>query len=391
MNRNGKFYLTERLVKRIGNEQARQIVAKLAGIEIAPESPDKLAEAINALPAESRDDVTREFRNIQMIARTPKVKPTIIRIMMKYDSLDRARDVAYYLAQLNHTDLARIAAYLYLTLPAAAWREICMMARHFAVAESSWLAFELDPASDFTLATDDDSLADLRKAICAYIFTNEGRADEGWGSHYFDEGTREHCFSIDMTDHLQSKKERIDRNTFRILPKKEVFDVLFRYKPELKELSIRAEGPRAYRQKMCEIFLTNVGKSRARLLDARNKYKLEAALKLPTELTIPDDSPILAASIIGIELVNSVNDDQRLVLRRFASLPKIIAAICEASGLPPFAYKVNKVEIDFTYRLPTLETAHDIRYMRPDTDNIVRAPDAIKLAVPPLLELNGFL
>ncbi len=383
--------MTARLVRRIGNTRARQIVARLSGVEIGPDVPDRLAETINSLPAESRDDVTREFRNIQMIARTPKVKPTIIRILMKYGAIDLSHDLAYYLAQMNSRDLAGIAAHLFLSLPGAAWREICMMARHFAVAESSWLAFGLDPSDDFALATDDESLADLRKVICDYIFTNEGRADEGWCSHYFDEGTREHCFSIDMTDHLQSKKERVDRNTFRIMPKKEVFDVLFRYKPDLKELSIRAEGPREYRREMCELFLAKIGKSRARLLDTRSKYRLEVALKSPAELAVPSGSPILSATVVGVEMVNSVDDDQRLVLRRFAALPKIVAALCEASGMPSFAYRVNKVEIDFAYRLPTLETAHDLRYIRPDTDNIVRAPDAIKLAIPPLLELNGFL
>lgn len=389
MSRLGKFFLAASLIKRMGIENAIAIVKTIANIDFEVNTAEGIVDEINGLPPEKREKIVREFRNIHTISRAPKVKPTIIEIMRRGGKLSKENDNEYYLDQMNHIDLARTAAFLFLTVDTQMWRDICTMARHFSVAESYWLTFELETGDDFKLHTNDDTLAALRKKVCSFIFKNEGRADEGWCSVYHDEASDEYSCTIDMTDHLQNKKERIERNTFRMVSKKDVFDVLFRYKPSLKELSIRAEGPRAYRKEMCEYWVQTIAAGNARLKDLKQKYYLDKVLTMPSELAVPGGTPIRAATIAGIEIAYASNESQRIAFRDLGEYTlKMIGAMAKAAKIPLFAFKVTKIEIDFAYLAGDKHIEHDRRFFRAHDSNVVRAPDLIKLFIHSLLVAN---
>lgn len=396
-----KYYFTERIVRRIGVRTSTAVIAHIATIEgrkIDPSlgtlKPAKLVAAINSLDDTLREAINAEFRNIQGVGRCTKVKPTVIQIMRNHGMVKDDAHHAQLLAQINERDLFYVAANLSFNLPLRAWQEVCLMARQLRVPESGWLTFGILPRPDAaTPAPDvsDAALERLRKRICELIFTNEGRADEGWCSHFHDSATGVHSFAIDMTDHLDDKKVRFARNRFRVVPRKEVFDVLFRYKPQLGELSIRAEGPRDYRRLMCELWLAEILGGAATLDDSRHKYRLDRVLAMPNlALRVAADSAITRAEIEGVELGSSIYDDLRFGWRsNRGNLKTVVAAVAQAANIPLSELRVQRIDIRLHYLDRTGNAASDLRYLRPDASNVIRAPDEIRREIPALLELNG--
>lgn len=396
MARITKYYFTERLIRRIGVQCAMDVICHVAELEgrridrsELAVKPDALVDAVNAFDDDLREEINAAFRNIQGVGRCPKVKPTVIQILRNNGRVRDDAEQRKLLDDINSRDLFRVAAYLFCHQSTKVWKEICLMARQLKVAESAWLTFGVRGSSAPDMS--DDAQESLRKEICRVIFENEGRADEGWCSAFHDEDADEYSFVIDMTDHLGDKKERFAKNRFHVVPRKEVFDILFRYKPKLGELSIRAEGPRDYRKHMCELWIANILGGQTALEDAKCKYRLDGVLnRASMALSVDATSPVTRAEIESVEIGSAVYEDLRLVWRSArGDLKSVVMAALGAAGIPREELRVERIDIRFHYLDRNGDAVHDIRYFRRDATNVVRAPDAIKKAIPKILADNG--
>lgn len=399
MTRKSKYYFTAPMIKRINVWRAIETIVAIAAREGATldklamlhalRTPDQLVDFIQQLDTPLRDAVNREFRNIKRISRVPRIKSTILQVLAALPGSKSGREELE--KTLNNHDLAYIGATLCATLPTDAWREICTMAKHLQAPPSAWLSFTVEAHPGARLALNDEVQAAFRKEICGFIFANEGRADEGWCTYTYDQAEDKHCFEVNMTDHLGEAKEHVGHNQFAVMRKKAVFDILFRYKPALRELSILAEGPRNYRMAMCLFWIKHFLAGEAELHDTFHRFRLERFLDAGENLAVAAQSPVTKAEVVAVIIGSRVYEAQeyRLTAGR-GDLRQTIAGLCKLVDLSRGELAVKKLELRFHYLNGRGEAAYADLYIRPDTSNLVRAPDRIRNHIMPILAENGY-
>lgn len=399
MTKKTKYYFTAPIIKRISVWRAIEAIIAIAareGVTLdraemlhALRTPDQLVDRIQTFDTPLRDAVNREFRNIKRISRVPKIKSTILQVLAALPG--KKDDPEKLQATLNSRDLASIAAALCTNLPVDAWREICTMAKHLQAPPSSWLSFTVAAKPGAKLDVSDEVQAAFRKDICGFIFANEGRADEGWCSYTYEQSENKHCFAVDMTDHLGETKEHVGHNQFAVMRKKTVFDILFRYKPDLRELSILAEGPRSYRMAMCSFWVKHFLAGEAELLDTLHRFQLDRFLSSGENLTVNANSPVTKAEVVSVIIGSRVYDQHEYTLSAGrGDLRKTIEGFCRLVNLSRGELTVKKLCIRFHY-LNSRQSADfaDI-YIRPDATNLMRAPDRVRNCIPQILADNGY-
>jgi len=91
-----------------------------------------------------------------------------------------------------------------------------------------------------------------------------------------------------------------------------------------------------------------------------------------------------------VEIRSAVYEDLRFVWRSSrGNLKSVVMAALDAAGIPREELRVERIDIRFHYLDRNGDAVHDIRYFRRDATNVVRAPDAIKKAIPKILADNG--
>ena len=399
MTKKTKYYFTAPLIKRVCVWRSINVICAIACREGSScdkdwmvhhlRTPDELVDFIQQLPPALRDSVNREFRNIKLISRVPKIKSTILQILSslpghspRLNSLQTA---------INSRDLAVIAANLCISLPLHLWRELCSVAKHLQAPPSSWLSFTVIPKPGSSLDVSESVQAAFRKAVCSFIFANEGRADEGWCTYSYDRPDDKHCFVLDMTDHATETKEHVGRNQFAVQHKKPVFDILFRYQPALKELAILAEGPRSYRMAICSLWVSHFFAGNAELVDNRHHFRLDRFLAVGETLAVPPDSPVCKAEVISVIIGSTVYEQQEYSISAGrGNLTNTILEFCKLINLSRAELCFKKIVFRFHYLDERGESAYADLYIRPDATNLTRAPAKIRPHLMPILTANGF-
>lgn len=205
------------------------------------------------------------------------------------------------------------AAWVYLQ-DDAAWTQAARFAHVDRMPDSSWFVQKLFNGGAGKIDYEDERFERLEQGISSYIYPLEGRGKYCFLEYFERAALDKECFFLYLSDYPRNTMQWKGGNDFSRGIDKHAYEIVIIYDRKENHLSVRTTGPRAHKERLCQIWAETMRDTIIQDADLKKQaFDISEFKKGPECIAVDPLSDVREAKVLMLEAGIAGNKGSRRV------------------------------------------------------------------------------